>query len=123
MRNKVLVAIGTSATAFQSLLIFGMALGATGNESWSEIMYQQLTWSVALGIFLAVFLDYKSPNRIWVVGIPPTGLMAFMGYGMLEAYAKGSTTILSELHFLQIPLAIAVPAVFIPMMAKILLRK
>ena len=110
-------------TAFQSLLIFGMALGATGDESWSDIMYQQLTWSVILGFLLAIFLDHKSPSRIWMVLIPPAGFMAFMGYGMIEAYAKGSTTVLSELHWLQIPLAIAVPAFFIPMMAKTLLGK
>jgi hypothetical protein len=123
MRNKVLITIGALVTAFQSLLIFGMALGATGDESWSDIMYQQLTWSVILGIFLAVFLDHKSPSKIWMVLIPPAGFMAFMGYGMIEAYAKGSTTILSEIHWLQIPLAIAVPAVSIPMVTSVLFRK
>jgi hypothetical protein len=123
MRNKVLISIGVMVTAFQSLLIFGMALGATGDEPWSDIMYQQLTWSVMLGLFLAIFLDHKLPGKIWMVLIPPAGFMVFMGVGMFEAYAKGSTTILSELHFLQIPLAIAVPAFFIPMMANFLFRR
>ena len=118
MRNKVLIAIGATVTAFQSLLILGMSLGATGDESWSDIMYQQLIWSVLLGFFLAIFLDYKSPSNIWVVLIPPACFMAFMGMGMYEEYAKGSTTIHSELHFLRIPLAIAVPAFIIPMTAK-----
>jgi len=120
MRNKVLIAIGGIVTAFQSLLIFGMALGATGEESWSDITYQQMTWSVLLGFFLAIFLDHKSPSNIWVVLIPPACFMAFMGMGMYEEYAKGSTTIRSELHFLRIPLAIAVPAFIIPMTAKML---
>ena len=118
MRNKILIGFGMMVTAFQSLLIFGMALGATGDESWSNIMYQQLYWSVALGFFLAIFLDYKSPSKIWLVLIPPAGFLAFMVIGMIEAYAKGSTTILSELHWLRIPLAIAVPAFLIPTMTK-----
>ena len=122
MRNKVLIAIGGMVTAFQSLLILGIALGATGDESWSDIMYQQLTCSVVLGFLLAIFLDHKAPSNIWVVLIPPAFFMAFMGIGIYEEYAKGSTTIHSELHFLRIPVAIAVPAFIIPMTAKMLLR-
>ena len=105
-------------TAVQSFYVFGMALVATGDESWSDLMYQQLAWSVLLGFFLAIFLDHKSPSKIWLVLIPPAGFMAFMVMGMIEAYAKGSTTILSESHWLRIPLAIAVPAFLIPTLAK-----
>lgn len=122
MRNKVLIAIGALVTAFQSLFILGMALGATGDESWSDIMYQQLTWSVVLGLTLAIFLDRKSPSNIWVVVIPPACLLAFMGMGMYEEYAKGSTTIHTELHFSRIPFAIGIPAFLIPMTAKMALR-
>ena len=118
MRNKFLITIGALVTAFQSFYVFGMALGATGDESWSDLMFQQLAWSVLLGFFLAIFLDHKSPSKIWLVLIPPAGFMAFMVMGMIEAYAKGSTTILSELHWLRIPLAIAVPAFLIPTMTK-----
>ena len=123
MRNKLLITIGALVTAFQSLYVFGTALGATGDESWSDLMYQQLAWSVVLGFFLAIFLDHKSPSKIWLVLIPPAGFMAFMVMGMIEAYAKGSTTILSELHWLRIPLAIAVPAFLIPTMTKALFGK
>ena len=114
MRNRILIGFGTLVTAFQSLLILGMALGATGEESWSNIMYQQLYWSVALGCFLAIFLDYKSPSKLWKILIPPAGFLAFMGMGMIEAYSKGSTTALSELHWLRIPLVIGIPAFLIP---------
>ena len=114
MRNRILIGFGTLVTAFQSLLILGMALGATGEESWSNIMYQQLYWSVALGCFLAIFLDYKSPSKLWKILIPPAGFLVFMGMGMIEAHSKGSTTALSELHWLRIPLAIGIPAFLIP---------
>ena len=84
MRNKILIAGGTLLTAFQSLLIFGLALGATGDESWTDVMYQQLTWSAILGFFLAIFLDHKSPSKIWVVLIPPSG---FMGFGICTIFS------------------------------------
>ena len=123
MRNRVLIAFGTTVTAIQSLLVLGMALGATGDESWSEVMYQQLTWSVVLGLFLAIFLDHRSPCKIWRPLIPPAVFMAFMGMGMIESYMKGSETVLSEVHWLRIPLAIGVPAFLIPVMARALLGK
>jgi hypothetical protein len=123
MRNKFLIVVGTLVTAFQSLLVFGMALGATGDESWSDVMYQQLTWSVVLGFSLAIFLDYKSPSKIWKILIPPAGFLAFMGMGMIEEYTQGNTAALSELHWLRIPLAISIPAFLIPTIAKALFGK
>jgi hypothetical protein len=118
MRNTLLIIFGTLVTGFQSLFIFAVALGSTGSKSWLGITFLQMAMSAGLGVLLAVLWDHrKTIDKIWIILIPPGGLMALMVQGMIQASSRGSTSVSSELPFLLIPLAIGLPAIFIPMLA------
>ena len=120
-RNNILIAVGTTVTAILSMWTFGTALAYTGTPTVSEIVKQHLIWSAALGCFLALFWDRNSENKMWIILIPPAGLMTLMIIGTLEELAKGNVP--SVGLWLLTPIAIALPAILIPSMVNIFARK
>ena len=93
----------------------------TGTPTVSETVTQHLVWSTALGCFLALFWDRKSISKMWIILIPPAGLMTLMIMGTLEELAKGNAP--SVGLWMLTPIAIALPAIIIPSMVNIFARK